>query len=97
VAYKILFTQDALADLERILDYIRADNPGAAERFGNALLDHVEILKTFPKMGVLVRKRSGVRKILHSPIRIYYRFHEDQGLVEILRFWHGARKEPKKP
>ena len=33
--------------LEIILDYIRADNPGAAERFGTALLDHVEILENF--------------------------------------------------
>jgi len=27
VAYKILYNEDALADLEATLDYIRADNP----------------------------------------------------------------------
>ncbi len=42
MAFKILFSEDSLIDLEDILDYIRSDNPEAAERFGNALLDHTE-------------------------------------------------------
>ena len=94
MAHKLLFTEDALADLEIILDYIRADNPSAAKRFGTSLLNHVEILRTFPRIGVPVPKRLGVRKILHSPIRIYYRFHEDTGLIEILHFWHASRRPP---
>ena len=48
MAYKILFTEDALVDLEIILDYIGADNPSAAERFGAALLNHIELLQSFP-------------------------------------------------
>jgi len=44
MAYKILFTEDALVDLEVLLSYIRADNPAAAERLGRALLSHIELL-----------------------------------------------------
>ena len=95
MAYKIFFTEDALTDLEIILDHISADNPAAAERFGEALLKHIEILQTFPRIGVVIRKRRSVRKILHTPIRIYYRVHEDKQLVEILHFWHGARRGPR--
>ena len=94
MAYKILFTEDALADLEVILDYVRADNPSAAERFGASLLNYVELLESFPRMGIPVLRRPGVRKILHSPVRIYYRLHEDRSLIEILHLWHGARKNP---
>jgi plasmid stabilization system protein ParE len=94
VAYKILFTEDALVDLEIILDYIRADNPDAAERFGTSLLRHIELLQSFPRIGVPVLGRPGVRKILHSPVRVYYRLHEDRGLIEILHLWHAARKDP---
>jgi plasmid stabilization system protein ParE len=36
-----------------------------------------------------------VRKIVHSPIRIYYRLDEDRNMVEILHFWHGSRRNPK--
>jgi plasmid stabilization system protein ParE len=69
VVYKILFTEDALAELETLLDYIRADNPAAADQFGTALLNHVELLKDFPRIGAPVSPRSGVRKLIHSPLR----------------------------
>ncbi len=94
MAYKILFTEDALSDLEVVLDFISTDSPSAAERFGTALLNHVALLESLPRIGVPVPRRAGVRKILHSPVRVYYRLHEDRGLVEILHFWHAARKDP---
>ena len=93
--YKILFTEDALADLEIILDYIRSNNPEAAERFGTALLNHIELLQSFPRIGVPVPKRPSVRKLLHTPIRVYYRIREDPGRIEVLHLWHGARRPPR--
>jgi plasmid stabilization system protein ParE len=51
VAYKILFTEDALLDLESILDFVGADKSQAAEQFGTALLNHVELLQNFPRLG----------------------------------------------
>jgi toxin ParE1/3/4 len=95
VAYKILFTEDALADLEDILDYIRRDSERAAENFGVAVLDHVELLSIFPHIGTTIIQRPNVRKILHSPVRIYYRVDEGKELVEILHFWHGSKSDPK--
>ena len=89
MAYKILYNEKALGDLEAILDYIRADNPAAAERFGTALLNHVELLQNFPRLGVPVARLPQVRKFLHSPIRVYYVIHEDRQMIEILHFWHG--------
>lgn len=93
MAHKIVFTEDALTDLEDILDYIRIDNEAAAESFGVALLDHIELLQDFPRIGTPVRKRPHIRKLLHSPVRIYYRLNEHSGLIEILHFWHGARRD----
>ena len=94
MAYKILFTEDSLSDLEAVLDYISADNPSAAEQFGTSLLKHVELFQNLPRIGVPVPGRPGVRKILHSPVRVYYRLHEDRRLIEVLHFWHAARKDP---
>jgi plasmid stabilization system protein ParE len=95
VAYKILYTDEALVDLEILIDYIRADNPAAAERFGTALLNHIELLRDFPRIGLPVRGVPTVHRIFHSPIRVYYRLHEDRKLVEVLHFWHGSRCDPK--
>jgi toxin ParE1/3/4 len=90
-----LHTEDSLADLEAILDYIREDNPVAARKFGTSLLNHVDLLAAFPHLGMSVNKRSGVRKLLLSPIRIYYQIREEIGVIEILHFRHAARRPPK--
>jgi plasmid stabilization system protein ParE len=93
MAFKIIYTESALADLEAILDYILVDNPAAASRFGNDLLNHVDLLAAFPHIGSPVKRRTGMRKILHTPVRVYYRIHEERRCVEILHFWHAARQE----
>jgi plasmid stabilization system protein ParE len=67
MAFKILYTEKALADLEAILDYILADNSAAAIRFGNGLLNHIDLLATYPHIGSPVRRRAGMRKVLQTP------------------------------
>jgi toxin ParE1/3/4 len=94
VEYKILFSESALTDLEALLEFIERDNPDAAEHFGNSLLNHVDLLGSFPRIGEPVPRRRGIRKLLHTPIRIYYRIHEDRKVVEIIQFRHGARRRP---
>ena len=69
--YSLLFTQTALSDLADIVEHIAEDDAEAASLFGNALLDHVDLLTHFPRMGSTIRKRSRVRKLLHSPILVY--------------------------
>lgn len=93
--YRLLFTQRALNDLAEIIGHIAEEDDDAASRFGNALLDHVDLLTRFPRMGSTVRKRSRVRKLLHSPILVYYQIREDKRLVEVLHFRHGSRKSPR--
>jgi len=89
---RLHFTQKALNELAEIIDKIAEDDAEAALRFGNALLDHVDLLTRFPRMGSTMRKRSRVRKLLHSPILVYYTIREDRPIVEVLHFRHGSRK-----
>ena len=93
--YRVLFTQRALGDLSEIAGQIAQDDDEAAARFGKALLDHVDLLGRFPRMGNTIRKRSRVRKLVHTPILVYYEIVEERSLVEILHFRHGSRKPPK--
>ena len=90
--YRLFYTQRALNDLAEILGYIAEDDAGAASQFGASLLDHVDLLTRFPRLGGAVRKRSRVRKLLHSPLLVYYQLREDDRLIEILHFRHEARK-----
>ena len=95
--YKILYTEAALIGLDQIVEFIPNDNPAAAARFGHALLNHVDLLAAFPRIGEPVARRPGIRKILHTPIWIYYRIHEHNRSIEVIRFWHGSRKPPRLP
>ena len=49
--YRLLFTQRALGDLSEIVGHIAQDDDEAASHFGAALLDHVDLLGRFPRMG----------------------------------------------
>jgi plasmid stabilization system protein ParE len=51
VDYRLLITQRALNDLAEIIGHIAEDDTEAASRFGNSLLDHIELLTRFPHMG----------------------------------------------
>jgi len=95
VDYRLLYTQKALNDLTEIIGHIAEDDAEAAARFGSSLLDHLDLLARFPRIGGVIRKRRRVRKLLHSPILIYYRVHEDTHVIEVLHLRHGARKPPK--
>jgi len=75
--------------------YSWASFPATAERFGNAMLNHLELLKSFPYIGSLVSGRSGIRQLAHTPILIYYRVRENPNVVEVLHFLHGSRSDPK--
>lgn len=63
--------------------------------FCDALLDHADLLATFPHLGIVAGKSRGVRCILHTPVRIYYRVDDVRQCVEVIHFWHAARQQPK--
>jgi toxin ParE1/3/4 len=95
--YKIIWSDEAIADLHGICSYIASDNPEAAERVGIGILDHVLILASFPYIGPPYPRGAGgpLREIVFRSYRIFYDVSEQGRRVEILHVWHGARDEPK--
>jgi len=92
---KIIFSPQAIADLELAVGFIAADNPEAAVRVSNALIDRVAILENFPLVGSVYSQRPDVRKLVSRPYLIFYRFRETENIIDILRYWHGSRNEPQ--
>ncbi len=68
--FKVIVSPRAWRDFFEIFDYIQQDSPEAAARFCGALLDHTDLLATFPHIGAPVAEFAHVRSILHTPIRI---------------------------
>jgi plasmid stabilization system protein ParE len=95
MAFKVLYHQDALADLEAIFGWSREKHPDTTEQFADDLFDHIELLRALPYVGTPVKGHPQLRRLLHSPLYVYYRLDENRGAIEILHFWHSSRKEPQ--
>jgi plasmid stabilization system protein ParE len=52
-----------VSDFAEIIGHIAEDDAEAASRFGSSLLDHIDLLTRFPRMGGTVPKRRRVRKL----------------------------------
>ena len=95
--FKVIWSDRAIADLERICSRIASDDPQAALRFGGGILDHVRVLGSFPMIGPTYPRGSHgpLREIVYRPYRIFYDVSEDARTVDILHVRHGARQEPE--
>ena len=73
---EIIWIEPALADLDRIADYISLDNPDAADRLVQRVFDHVEQLENHPESGSFPMETNDrrYRQIVEPPCRIFYRY-----------------------
>ena len=92
-AYQVVFTPYASGDLEQIVRCIARDNPAAAQRLEEKLVDRALSLSEalVCQSGGRLPKRPGVRKLIEGNYLILYRILPEQNKVRVLRFWHGAR------
>jgi toxin ParE1/3/4 len=94
--YQVILSPRAIQDLQEIVRYISVDSPTNAEKFGFALIEKARTLKTFPERGRLAPEfhDKNTREIIFHSYRIVYRISSASRMVEISRFWHGARGTP---
>lgn len=90
--FKIRYTEDAVADLEELLAYSWAQFPETTETFVRGIVDAIDRLKRFPRIGPPMRGKPGVREFMHRPIAIQYRLWEEDCVVQILRLLHSSRR-----
>jgi plasmid stabilization system protein ParE len=84
-----------IADLKEIVEFVAEDNREATLRLGEKLLAHALSLATMPQRFPFHDKRRGIRKMPLPPFLIYYVCDERASVVNILHFWHGARRRPE--
>jgi plasmid stabilization system protein ParE len=91
MAFQVILTEPALIDLEDVMSWSFDQHPETSERFGAALLNHIELLGSFPALGVPIQGSPDVRRLVHFPLHVYYRVNDRRGAVEVLRVRHAAR------
>lgn len=88
----VLWTDDAIADLERILDYIAFDSEIAAERLNRRLQESIFVAREFPN-GFKPGRTKGTREIVaHPNYIIVYRVLADR--IDIVSILHARREYP---
>jgi addiction module RelE/StbE family toxin len=90
---QVVWTLDALDDLKHLRDYIRLDNPDAAEEIAKKILEVVSKLRDYPSLGKAGRI-VGTREMAISgtPYVLPYKVIQDS--LVIIRVLHGSRQWP---
>ena len=86
--HRIVWTEEAVGQLEAIVTYVSALNPAAAARLGARLVELAESLTEFPHRG---RDAGGDRRELTIVWPYILRYSVTPDTVFILRIRHGAR------
>lgn len=90
---KLVWTKQAIADLNAAYDYIAETDPDAAEGVIERIEKSLESLRQFPEMGRPGRvKETRELVVPRSPFILPYRVRKNQ--IEILAVLHGSRRWP---
>jgi toxin ParE1/3/4 len=89
---RLIWTEPALQDLDRIADYISLDKPEAARKLVQRVFQRVESLVDFPELGPCPRELAGTayRHLVIPPLRIFYRV--ESARIFIVYVMRGERQ-----
>jgi plasmid stabilization system protein ParE len=85
---RIRWTAEASEQFAGAVEHILAENPAAARKTAQTVLDRIEQLAAFPALGRR-GEVEGTRELVNPPYVIVYRFTDE--VVEVLQVWHGAQ------
>ncbi len=88
---KIVWSEEALKDIEEIISFISKDSELYAVNFASKIISAVETLKVFPEIGRIVPGYGDpkIREIIYRNYRIVYQI--DERAVEIITVSHGSK------
>ena len=94
LTFKVIWTEPAICDLEKIDRHLRRRNPAAANRIGESLLKKAGLLAKHPELEPVWEEDTGWRYLVLRPYRLYYRILGERRVVEISHLRHGSRDKP---
>ena len=88
---KLRYTPEAISNLQEIKRYIKntLHNPTAALRISKAILAACSSLKSFPKMGMSIKSKTGFetdfRMLICESWVAVYRIEDESGMISVAR------------
>jgi toxin ParE1/3/4 len=84
----VRWSPEAAADFAAIVEYIRKQNPSAAERLARTIYDGVASLASFPRQGRPGRTQ-GTRELVFTPLPYVVVYRVKDEVVDIARILRG--------
>jgi toxin ParE1/3/4 len=91
---KVVYTDEALQDLDQIFEFNQAHYPTSADAFQRRLRAIEQRIARWPESAPEVEQRASVRVAFLTPypFKLFYRIIADT--IEVLHVAHAARREP---
>jgi plasmid stabilization system protein ParE len=100
MAYQVRLTRVAEKDAYSAYEFIRSDDPEAADKWLLSLFEAILSLEQFPHRCLVIPEArilgSHLRQLLHGRYRIVFEIVEHDEAdpqVLVLRIWHGMRNK----
>jgi addiction module RelE/StbE family toxin len=93
---KLIFSREFYNDFKGVIDYIKQDNPPAAQAFARKVLAKIKLLKDHPELGKVIDdpRLKGIRILIIGNYIVLYEIDAMKDNVLIHGFFHGARDFP---
>jgi len=85
--------QGRIRDLTEARAYVEFDDPSAAQRLAERILNAIDEVSTFPRIGKTGRKR-GTHEFPVPSTQYIIIYRVKNTVLQILRVYHGRRKWP---
>ena len=93
---RVVWSPQALKDLEAIGDYLAREAPAYAQAFVDGAFAAVEVLETFPQSGRSVPEidDAALREVIYRGYRVFHVVGgtDDEPEVEVLSVFHSTRQ-----
>ena len=89
---QIIFTPEAISDLQEIKLHIQQDNIIAATKATKTIIERIAQLESFPNLGISIENSKTKRKLLIANLPYYTFYKIENSNIKILRIYHTARQ-----
>ena len=94
MSYLVQWSASALDRLLEILDFIARENPRSATRTVDEILERVEMLADFPRMGPVFSDESGpdLRKLVLDDYLVVYLVRDEKRVISVIAVRHSRQR-----
>ena len=90
--YKVMYFDEALADLKEAKTWYNKQQKGLGKRLNKAVRDTIDAIKLRPQVHSIRYRNIRIANVDVFPYAVHYYFSEEAGLIAITAIVHNSRR-----